>query len=146
MPQQKNTMAIVTLPAVGKRGRGRPPKPDALTPADRAKRYREKVKAKKGSGEASAGDSPTNMENTLAQLRARLVELQVRYDLEHLAVINLRTQLASKPSLATPNLSQMTKQFTDLKKIVAEQERIISAYSAQINNLRDALAASQKKR
>ena len=144
MPQQKNTLAIVTLPAVGKRGRGRPPKPDALTPADRAKRYREKAKAKKSSGEATAADSPTNIETTLAQLRARLVELQVRYDLEHLAVINLQTQLASKPSLATPDLS-LTKQVTDLQKTVAEQQRIISAYSAQINNLRDALAASQKK-
>ena len=146
MPQQKHTMASVALSATDKRGRGRPPKSDALTPAARAKRYREKVNAKKIAVETTSGAILTITENTLAQLRTRLVELQIKYDLEHLTVIDLQTKLASaKHSLKTPGSNLMEKQVADLRKIVAEQQRIISAFSAQINYLRDALVASQKK-
>lgn len=42
-PDDTRTLELPGL-AVAKRGRGRPRKPDALTPAQRAKRYRESHK------------------------------------------------------------------------------------------------------
>lgn len=45
--------------AGGKRGRGRPPKADALTPAERARRYREAKRASPGARAKVQGDGPT---------------------------------------------------------------------------------------
>ena len=122
-----------------KRSRGRPAKVDALTPAERAKRYREKNKA------LSAANPVTD--KAPGEMQAQLVKLQLKYDLEHMAVMNLQTELANLRQAAVtkkPAANPLAKQVARLQATVAEQDKIISAYSAELNKLRDDLAASRK--
>jgi uncharacterized coiled-coil protein SlyX len=123
-----------------KRRVGRPTKPDALTPAERAKRYREKRKSLKASAPLREVTR-----DTVAQLTARLVELQMKYDLERTKVIGLETRLLtdeatrSRPKPPDP----LSRELKALRERVAEQDRIISACNAEINRMRDDLAASR---
>lgn len=130
----------------GRRGRGRPAKPDALTPAERARRYREKHKAMRDAAKAERHDGSCGTDKELPGLQDRMLKLQMKYDLEHITVINLQTELATlRQSTKRPVVNPLASQVAVLKKRVAEQERTITAYSAEINRLRDALSASRKK-
>ena len=129
-----------------KRGRGKPRNPDALTPAARAKRYREKLKATRSTMQVERRDKNSDVER-VADLEDKLIKLQMKYDSEHMTVVNLQTQLAffqqaiAKKSAPNPLAEQVTK----LLERVAEQDKIISAYSSEINRLRDGRNASRKK-
>ena len=144
MKQKENVNTIDSSSIDGKRGRGRPAKVDALTPAERARRYREKQKAMLGVDKGT-GDNNTVTKKKMVDIQGKLLKLQMKYDLEHLAVIQLQTELAGlKQAIKKPTVNPLARQVAALKKTVAEQERTISAYSAEINHLRDALRLSQK--
>ena len=118
----------------GKRGRGRPAKSDALTQAERAKRYREKRKAMRDIDNQTRDDTAVTDKALLGQL----LKLQMKYDLEHLAVVQLQTELATvRQAMKKPTVNPLASQVAALKKTVAEQEKIISAYGVEINRLRD---------
>jgi hypothetical protein len=116
----------------GKRGQpGRPPKPDALTPAERAKRYRDRKKAT-GPVEAKKSAVPGAM-----------VELQLKYDQERMKVMLLENQLrdAERKATAPPGPNPLAKQVKALLKQITEQDKIISTYNAEIARLRDDIAS-----
>lgn len=120
-----------------KRRPGRPIKPDALTPADRAKRYREKQKATQGPDKVSEVESVK-----VAELTGKLVKLQMKYDLEHMEVMNLQTELANLRQSIAPSDKKigpnpLAKQLAKLREQIAEQDKIISGCNAEINRLRD---------
>lgn len=117
--------------------RGRPPKSNAMTPAERARRYRAKKKVERLNGEEGRAD-------TIGQANARLIALQMKYDLERQLNVELRSALATRPQQALPNQPKSTREILAMKKTIHELERIVSAYSAEINRLRDELAASRK--
>ena len=123
---------------------GRPRMRDALTPAERAKRYREK--RKKAFQAEKEQQSATN-DTTVDDLHEKLCRLQMRYDLEHLTVTQMEAELAAlRQVLRRPTVNPLAKEVSALKKVVAEQERMLSAYSAEINRLRDELKSSQKSK
>lgn len=119
--------------------RGRPSKPQAMTPAERAKRYRAKKKAEQLSRTGALGGKVGGVD-------ARLIALQMKYDLERQLNVELKSALATRPQQALPNQTKSTREISDMKKTIHELERIVSAYSAEINRLRDELAASRKSR
>jgi uncharacterized coiled-coil protein SlyX len=122
-----------------RRGRGRPPKADALTAAQRAKRYRERKKALKSSSPPDKA-RPT----TVAELQKRLTDLQMKYDLEHMKVTNLEVRLNTmQTELTRPKTNPLSGQVKALQKRIAEQDRTIRNYSAEIIKLRDELSASR---
>lgn len=61
-------MLDIMAPAPAKRGRGRPRKPDALTPAQRAKRYRLKQLASNAQPSSIAWYFPNAARGSLADL------------------------------------------------------------------------------
>ena len=82
----------------------------------------------------------------MADLKDKLLKLQMKYDLEHMTVLNLQTEVATlrQSTAKKPGRNSLARQMARLKETVAEQEKIITAYSAKINKLRDDLASSQK--
>ena len=145
MKQKDDTRTIEISPDDGRRGRGRPARQDALTPAERARRYREKRKAKRDAEKAGRQDGNSGKNQELPDLQDRLLKLQMKYDLEHMTVLNLQTELATlRQTAEKPVVNPLAAQVAVLKKRVAEQERTITAYSAEINKLRDALILSRK--
>ncbi|GAB2841080.1 hypothetical protein GCM10027277_05090 [Pseudoduganella ginsengisoli] len=84
---------------VEKRGRGRPPKDDALTPAERAKRYRDNKRAEKLAMALSrdlddhAPDSPHRLFVELDKALARVVELEEQLEHAHEQIAQLKAQL-----------------------------------------------------
>ena len=84
---------------VEKRGRGRPPKDDALTPAERARRYRDKQRAEKLAMALSrelddhAPDSPHRLFVELDKALARVVELEEQLEQAHARIARLESQL-----------------------------------------------------
>lgn len=65
----------------------------------------------------------------------------MKYDLERQLNVELKSALATRPQQALPNQAKLTREILDMKKTIHELERIVSAYSAEINRLRDELAA-----
>jgi phosphoenolpyruvate carboxylase len=110
---------------------GRPPKPNALTPAERAKRYRDK---KKANGQTRKNDStiPTAM-----------VQLQLKYDQERMKVMLLENQLRemTRKAAAPPGPNPLAKQVTSLLTQLKKQDKIISTCNAEIARLRDEIAS-----
>lgn len=146
MKHKDDTRTIEMSLEDGKRGRGRPAKPDALTPAERARRYRQKHKTARHAAKAERNDETWDTNKGSPDLQDRLLKLQMKYDLEHMTVMNLQTELATlRQAAEKPAINPLARQVTVLKKRVAEQERTISAYSGEINKLRDALTSSRKK-
>jgi len=143
--KQKKDVKTIEIPLIdGKRARGRPAKSDALTSAERSRRYREKCKAMWDAGKEQR-DGYAVTDKTVADLRGQLVKLQMKYDLEHLAVTQLQTELAMvKQRLKKPVINPLASEVAALKKRVLEQEGIIRTYATEMNNLRDALRASRK--
>lgn len=82
----------------------------------------------------------------MADLKDKLLKLQMKYDLEHMTVLNLQTEMATlrQTTAKKPGPNPLARQMARLKETVSEQEKIITAYSAKINKLRDDLASSQK--
>lgn len=117
--------------------RGRPSKPDAMTPAERAKRYRAKKKAARLNGEGGYADK-------IGAVEARLIALQMKYDLERQINVELKSAIAARPQQALPKQTKSTREILNMKKTMHELERIVSAYSAEINRLQDELTASRK--
>lgn len=143
MRQEKDNRTMELGP-LDKRARGRPPKQEALSAAERARRYRERQKALRvATGEINRDVT----ENKAADVMSQLVRLQMRLDQEHHLNVELQTELATvrqqqnaaKKPAATPLASEVAK----LRRTVAEQEKVISAYSAEINKLRDELKPSR---
>ena len=116
--------------------RGRPPKPDAMTAAEQAKRYRARKKTERLNAAVPPQDE--------ANLQAKLVELQMKYDVARHMNVELKNTLAAKQPTSMPKTAKPTRQITEMKKTINELERIVSAYSAEINRLRDELTASHK--
>lgn len=117
--------------------RGRPPKPGAMTPADRAKRYRAKKKAERLS-------STPSLVSGSSEVDARLLALQIKYDVEHQLNVELRNALATSQRQVPQNKSKPVREITEMRKTISELERIVSAYSAEINRLRDEIKSSRK--
>lgn len=111
--------------------RGRPSKPDALTPAERAKRYRDRKKAA-GTAESKTSAIPMAM-----------VELQLKYDQERMKVIVLENQLreAERKAAASLGPNPLARQVKALLTQIKEQDKIISASNAEIARLRDDIAS-----
>lgn len=82
-----------------KRGRGRPPKDDALTPAERAKRYRDNKRAEKLAMALSREldehppDSPHRLFVELDRALSRVVELEQQLEQAQDEIVRLRAQL-----------------------------------------------------
>lgn len=82
-----------------KRGRGRPPKEDALTPAERAKRYRDNKRAEKLAMALSREldehppDSPHRLFVELDKALGRVVELELQLEAAQAEIARLRAQL-----------------------------------------------------
>ena len=82
-----------------KRGRGRPPKEDALTPAERAKRYRDNKRAEKMAIALSRElddhppDSPHRLFVELDKALTRVVELEQQLEAAQHEIQRLRAQL-----------------------------------------------------
>jgi hypothetical protein len=103
------------------KGPGRPRKPNALSAAERAKRYREKVKVTSTVQAASRNDE---LCNEVIRLKNLLVQLQMKYDLEHQKVIRLETDVAGlQLRLSRPAVNPMTAKVAELKKTIAEQDK-----------------------
>lgn len=117
--------------------RGRPSKPGAMTPADRAKRYRAKKKAERLSS------TPAFVSGS-SEVDARLLALQIKYDVEHQLNVELRNALATSQRQAPQNKSQPVREIAEMRRTISELERIVSAYSAEINRLRDEIKSSRK--
>lgn len=101
--KQPEDNKTIELSLDGKRGRGRPAKPDALTPAQRAKRYRDNARAQGKAArmvdttKAIIRDDVTN--NVLAELLMLKEELKKRDALVETlnnALTETRRQLASE--------------------------------------------------
>lgn len=81
-----------------KRGRGRPPKEDALTPAERAKRYRDNRRAEKVAIALSREledhppDSPHRLFVELDRALARVAELERQLEQAQLEIKRLQQQ------------------------------------------------------
>ncbi|MBY0238665.1 MAG: hypothetical protein K2X55_05060 [Burkholderiaceae bacterium] len=81
-----------------KRGRGRPPKDDALTPAERAKRYRDNRRAEKVAIALSREledhppDSPHRLFVELDRALARVAELERQLEQAQLEIKRLQQQ------------------------------------------------------
>lgn len=115
----------------GKRGRGRPAKPDALTPAERAKKYRDAKRMKK----------PEDIKSD--HLSVRLIAVQKKLDLEHLAHVEAINKIkrledaAAKPAInplaaEVAKLKRELKRRDDLhKQIVAEMRKEFSAVKSR---------------
>jgi len=149
-----------------KRGRGRPAKVDALTPAERAKRYREAKRA--GSNKATVKRDEKNvtenaqlvtpeeymrlkrmywsLENRVTEEADRCIKLQKKFDLEHLALVEALNKLASletptaKAPKTNPLAAEVRKLKAELKKRDAEHADIVRAIRAEY----DTLASSRK--
>jgi uncharacterized small protein (DUF1192 family) len=82
-----------------KRGRGRPPKEDALTPAERAKRYRDKQRAERLAMALSRElddhppDSPHRLFVELDRALVRVTELEQQLAAAQREITRLRSQL-----------------------------------------------------
>lgn len=82
-----------------KRGRGRPPKDDALTPAERARRYRDNKRAEKLAIALSRElddhppDSPHRLFVELDKALGRVAELEQQLEAAQREIQRLRTQL-----------------------------------------------------
>jgi len=118
MKQPEDTKTM-DLALAEKRGRGRPPKPDALTGAERAKRFRDAHR--EGVKKSLAPKSVTENKKTVTEkeiedllsaeatrtmhlmaahaelriLTEKMAELQAKYDLEHQARIQAEKRLAT---------------------------------------------------
>lgn len=114
-----------------KERRGRPPKPDALTPAERAKRYRDR---KKGLGPIEPSESATLEEK---------VQLQLKLDQERMKVMLLENQLreCKRKTAAPSGPNPLAKQVSALLTRIREQDKIISACNAEISKLRNDIAS-----
>lgn len=139
------------LPPGGPRGRGRPAKPGALTPAERARRYRLNQKAAQVAidkiRDAKTVTKNDATDSDIAALQKKLYQLQLKYDLEHLQAVNLANELAAMrqtSKASAPVTNPLAAIVKSLKKTVEEQQKVIGACSEEINNLRDALKASRK--
>lgn len=79
-----------------KRGRGRPPKDDALTPAERAKRYRDNKRAERVAIARSRElddhppDSPHRLFVELDRALTRVAELEQQLELAHEKIRRMR--------------------------------------------------------
>lgn len=120
-----------TEPSANKGRRGRPSKPDALTPAERAKRYRDRKKA--------AGTS----ESKMSAIPRAMVELQLKYDQERMKVMVLENQLreAERKAATPPGPNPLTRQVKALLTQIKEQDKIISASNGEIARLRDDISS-----
>ncbi|MGZ8339559.1 MAG: hypothetical protein ACXWU9_08255 [Telluria sp.] len=188
----------------GKRGRGRPTKTNALTPAERAKRYRDAKRAaaapaaikrddtevtKKAEWpdwggekqatinrlqqqldlanaerdaafkraaelEAQLADLQRDLQNanTIGMIESdcreetadRLLELQRKFDLEHLARIDAETKLATVQSGNAPaKRNPLAAKVRGLTKEAKILEEIIAALTDQNDNLRTQLASGK---
>lgn len=117
MKQPEDTKTI-DLPLAEKRGRGRPPKPDALSGAERAKRFRDAHRqgVKKAALEVVTINEKTVTEKDFQELRRseeartmylmaahvelriltqKMAELQAKFDLEHQAKVQAEKLLAA---------------------------------------------------
>lgn len=112
--------------------RGRPPKSDALTAAERAKRYRDKKRATKL--------TTTNNDSTVP---TAMIALQLKYDQERMKVMLLENQLRdlTRKAASPPNPSPLARQVTALLAQLEKQDRMISSCNAEIARLRDELAS-----
>lgn len=87
-----------------KRGRGRPPKDDALTPAERAKRYRDNRRAEKVAIALSRDledhppDSPHRLFVELDRALARVAELERQLEQAQLEIKRLQQQARQPPT------------------------------------------------
>ena len=88
-PQDNKTLE---LELDGKRGRGRPPKADALTPAERAKRYRDNQRAIKAKVRANMAGDVTEMREAEADLVKRVHELAAQLRQAHQTIDGLRKE------------------------------------------------------
>lgn len=72
-----------------------------------------------------------------------MVELQLKYDQERMKVMLLENQLreAERKATALPGPNPLAKQVKALLKQITEQDKIISAYNAEIARLRDDIAS-----
>jgi hypothetical protein len=129
-----------TLNLPTKRGRGRPPKEDALTPAERAKRYRDAKRAAKGTpSEADikrdAQVTKKSIENGITMERA--AELQKKYDLEHLLRLSHEAKIAELvQELAKPKRNPLAAKVRALTKELKVQEELITALKIENDALR----------
>ena len=122
MKQPEDTKTI-DLALAEKRGRGRPPKPDALSGAERAKRFRDahRQDVKKAALEVVTINKKTVTEKEFEELRRseatrtmhlisahaelrilteKIAELQAKFDLEHQARIQAEKRLAAAKAKA----------------------------------------------
>lgn len=136
-----------------RRGRGRPSKPDALTPAVRAKRYRDAKRAKQSadikSDKSQKIGNSTPLEAAHAkieELTRRNVELQLQLDAKHAELLNMETKLKTsqvKPRVEKKNPLAAT--VTSLRNQIIEKDKLVSLMSEEMNNLRDASHPTQVK-
>lgn len=80
-------------------------------------------------------------ENKAADAMDQLVRLQMRLDQEHHLNVELQTELATvrlqQNAAKKPAANPLASEVAKLRKTVAEQQKVISAYSAEINKLSD---------
>jgi hypothetical protein len=130
--KQSNDNKTIDLPFGDepKRGRGRPTKPDALTPAERAKRYRD---AKRGNSSSfRVGESCS-----------RCIELQKKLDLEHLALVDALNKIARlEDALAKPAANPLASEVRKLKRELKKRDE---EYAKNITVIREEHAASKKR-
>lgn len=126
-----------------KRGRGRPAKADALTPAERAKRYRDN---KRNNAPDNIRDVSQEKDSTASAEIARLIErnyqLQMQLDVERSKVLDLEAKLGTahaKVNAKGKTINPLAATVKSLQMEVAKQEKVSSLKSEEINNLRDAL-------
>lgn len=81
-----------------------------------------------------------NSDEELKKLKERLVSLQLKYDAEHMKVLDLEARLHTEQTRQQALVGNpLAKQVKALQKTVADQDKIISNCNAEINRLRDLL-------
>lgn len=168
-PEDKKTLEL-SLDAA-KRGRGRPAKPDALTPAQRAKKYRD---AKRAAGETESikrnvtknDATPVeetqiiqSLRNQLAmanaerdgamkeydRLKSALIAQQMKFDLEHHKLIEAQTRIANlEAAAARPKTNPLNAEVRRLKAELVRRDKQHDELMRATRDEYDALATSRK--
>lgn len=134
-PQDNKTLE---LELDGKRGRGRPPKADALTPAERAKRYRDNQRAIKAKVRANMAGDITEMREAEADLVKRVHELAAQLRQAHQTIDGLRKEQELLIQERTNAFKAFEETCTENENLAATIKRINQARATEVATVHQA--------
>lgn len=133
-------------PDVQKRGRGRPPKPDALTPAQRAKRFRDARRAEATVAKTLA-EKDVKKDATALELRLEIIRLQkelTTVEAQRTSALEGLNEVTAQRDLIITSNTRLTKRTVELQmKFDVEHAQLVDAQQ-KIAALRDAAGKPPK--